>query len=261
MIQCKECGKLSKHSYAGMCQGCYRYFVRDGGTVHDIPAPGTMKTDEQGKPICHICGRSYKRLGSHIKESHHMTIEEYKEKFNLCRSARTTSPDYSKIMHDYAYENGMPERLLEAGEGTRIRKGETDKRKGKPVRTQEINERSARLAARNTKIRKEKGIPMKRIINGKLYNTDTAKEIGVWSNNYNYGDFAYCSETLYRKRTGEFFLYGHSGAMSKYAKSCGQNSWSGGEDITPLTEAEAKKWAEKHLDADEYIEIFGEPEE
>lgn len=102
---------------------------------------------------------------------------------------------------------------------------------------------------------------MKKIINGKKYNTETAKAVGYWSNNYSYRDFNYCEETLYQKRTGEFFLYGNGGAMSKYSQSCGQNSWCGGENIIPMTENAAKKWAEKHLTTDEYEEIFGEVEE
>ena len=38
---------------------------------------------------------------------------------------------------------------------------------------------------------------MKKIINGKRYDTDTAKELGSWSYSH-YGDFAYVCETLYR---------------------------------------------------------------
>ena len=100
---------------------------------------------------------------------------------------------------------------------------------------------------------------MKKIINGKKYDTETAKCLAEWGNNVS--GFSYCYEELYKKKTGEFFLYGNGGAMSKYSRSCGDNSWCGGEDITPLTEAEARKWTEKHADADEYEEIFGEVEE
>ena len=100
---------------------------------------------------------------------------------------------------------------------------------------------------------------MKKIINGKKYDTDTAKSMLSWSNDRT--DFSYCYEELYRKKTGEFFLYGHGGPMSKYTKSCGDNSWSGAEEIIPLTEAEARQWAEEHGDADEYEAIFGEVEE
>ena len=46
---------------------------------------------------------------------------------------------------------------------------------------------------------------MKKIISGKLYDTETAKEIAVWNNGRSYSDFSHCVETLYKKRTGEYF--------------------------------------------------------
>ena len=49
--------------------------------------------------------------------------------------------------------------------------------------------------------------------------------------------------------------------MSKYSVSVDCNIVSGGSEIIPLTEAEARTWAEEHLDGDEYEEIFGEVEE
>ena len=51
------------------------------------------------------------------------------------------------------------------------------------------------------------------------------------------------------------------GPMSKYAESTGQNQWTGGERIIPLSLEAAQEWAEKHLDGDEYEEIFGAVEE
>lgn len=102
---------------------------------------------------------------------------------------------------------------------------------------------------------------MKKIINGRKYNTETAKRLAGWDNNRSYSDFSYCSEELYKKKTGEFFLYGDGGAMTKYRRNCGQNCWGGGENIVPLTELQAKQWAEEHLDCDKYEEIFGEVEE
>ena len=100
---------------------------------------------------------------------------------------------------------------------------------------------------------------MKKIINGKLYDTDTAKSLGC-----DYGsprDFSYWCETLYKKRTGEFFLHGEGGPTSRYAVSQSQNTWGSGEKIIPLNYNAAQEWAEKHLDADEYQEIFGETSE
>lgn len=102
---------------------------------------------------------------------------------------------------------------------------------------------------------------MKKIVKGKAYDTKTAKEVGFYSNGGGWRDFSHIEETLYRKKNGEFFLYGEGGPMTKYAESTGQNSWSGGSRIIPLTFESARDWAEKKLDADEYEAIFGEVEE
>lgn len=99
---------------------------------------------------------------------------------------------------------------------------------------------------------------MKKIINGKVYDTETAKKVAFWSNNKSYSDFSYTEENLYRKKTGEFFLYGEGGPMTKYAESCGDNGWMYGDKIIPLTYESAQKWAEEHLDGNEYEAIFGE---
>lgn len=102
---------------------------------------------------------------------------------------------------------------------------------------------------------------MKKIINGKVYNTDTAKEMACWSNSGDWRDFSHYRETLYQKKTGEYFLHGEGGPMTKYAKSCGQNQWSGGCQIIPLAWESAREWAEEHLSSGEYERIFGEIQE
>lgn len=102
---------------------------------------------------------------------------------------------------------------------------------------------------------------MKKIINNKVYDTSTAECVGEWSNGDYPNDLQYCSEGLYRKRTGEFFLYGEGGPMSKYSIPSGNNHWRYGEKIIPLTYQAAQEWAEEHLDGEEYKEIFGAVEE
>lgn len=101
---------------------------------------------------------------------------------------------------------------------------------------------------------------MKKIINGKLYDTDKARYLGGDSYS-NSRDFHHWTEELYVKRTGEYFLYGEGGPMTKYAESTGQNTWSGGEKIMPVSMEAAREWAEEHLSADRYAEIFGMPDE
>lgn len=101
---------------------------------------------------------------------------------------------------------------------------------------------------------------MKKVIDGKRYDTDTAKKL-AYDSYSNPRDFNHWVEELYRKNTGEFFLYGCGGPMSRYAVSTGQNEWSGGEKIMPLSIEAAQKWAEEHLDGEEYEKIFGAVEE
>lgn len=98
---------------------------------------------------------------------------------------------------------------------------------------------------------------MKRIISNLVYDTETARRIGGYiAPGYSRRDFNYLEEALYIKKTGEYFLYGFGGALTKYKKSVGQNEWSGGEEITPLSYDEARAWAEAHLDADDYLKHF-----
>lgn len=99
---------------------------------------------------------------------------------------------------------------------------------------------------------------MKKIINGKVYDTETAHEVGSYSNAGGWGDFHHYEETMYRKRTGEYFLFGEGGAMTRYAKQIEMNSWSGGSRIMPMTFEEARQWCEDNLDAGEYEAEFGE---
>ena len=100
---------------------------------------------------------------------------------------------------------------------------------------------------------------MKKVINGKMYNTETAKKMADWYYGYP-GDFDYYEERLYKKKTGEFFLFGKGGARSKYSDNDGFETY-GSCEIIPYSEEEARKWAEKHCSGDEYEEIFGEVEE
>lgn len=101
---------------------------------------------------------------------------------------------------------------------------------------------------------------MRKIINGKAYDTSTATKLAVHDNGLLPNDFDYTEETLFRKKTGEFFLYGEGGARTKYGKESGPSSRIGGAEIIPMTMDEAKKWVENHAN-ERYEEIFGDAEE
>lgn len=102
---------------------------------------------------------------------------------------------------------------------------------------------------------------MRKIIKGKLYDTETATKVAEHENMSDVRNFHYFCETLYRKRTGEYFLHGEGGAMSPYGRSCGQNEWCGGESIRPLTYDQARDWTEGFADPDVYESEFGIPDE
>jgi len=101
---------------------------------------------------------------------------------------------------------------------------------------------------------------MKKVINGKLYDTEKATFIGRYTYSHE-GDFNFLCQELYVTKSGNFFIAGEGGAMSRYASSTGQNSVSGGEDIEVLTKEEALAWAEEHLPVDEFEEHFDDIEE
>lgn len=101
---------------------------------------------------------------------------------------------------------------------------------------------------------------MKKVIGGKVYDTTTARQLARIDTGST-SDLSFWCETLYQKRTGEYFLHGEGGPMSRYARSIDQNSWGWGEKITPLSAESARKWAEEHLSVDRYEAIFGLPSE
>lgn len=87
---------------------------------------------------------------------------------------------------------------------------------------------------------------MKVIINGRKYDTETARLLGkVMNENASIGCPVF--DELYRKKTGEFFRY----LWREFY----------GSEIVPLTEQEAREWMEDHSSVELYEEIFGEVEE
>lgn len=101
---------------------------------------------------------------------------------------------------------------------------------------------------------------MKKIIQGKLCDTETAKELGSYSFSYP-SQFDWYRETLYRTKSGTYFLHGEGNAASPYAYACPTGGFDPGEKIRVLEPDDAKAWAEDKLDADDYLKVFGDPEE
>lgn len=86
---------------------------------------------------------------------------------------------------------------------------------------------------------------MKKIINRRMYNTETAKEIAEFSSGYHCGDFRRYDEALYRTKKGSYFLAGSGGPMTKYSERCG-DAWGHGSDLEPISRTQAIEWLEEH---------------
>ena len=100
---------------------------------------------------------------------------------------------------------------------------------------------------------------MKRVINGRKYDTETATLLASWNNGYDINDPNYVEEILYRMTTGEYFVYGRGGANSCYSK-WHNGQWYGSNDIIPKSEPRARAWVEE-LANEDYKKIFGEESE
>lgn len=98
---------------------------------------------------------------------------------------------------------------------------------------------------------------MKKIIDNRLYDTCSARLIAHYEASYPVSDSHFYSETLYRKRTGEYFLCGKGNADSQYAERIDRNTWIAGVSIVPLPYNRALKWAEEHMDVEDFEGEFG----
>ena len=101
---------------------------------------------------------------------------------------------------------------------------------------------------------------MRKIIHNLVYDTNTARYVGEYAAEKD--GYAY-KEVLYRKRTGEYFLYGIGNYASQYGKrvenAAGKKrKWAAGEKIVPIPYSKALQWAGTHLAKHQYDEFFGE---
>lgn len=91
---------------------------------------------------------------------------------------------------------------------------------------------------------------MRKIINGLLYDTETAKKVGSVEirrhDEYNVERII----TLYKTSNNRYFFYSIPDG-DEFSKHC---------YIRASNEEEARAWAEMNLTVDEYIAIFGEAE-
>lgn len=99
---------------------------------------------------------------------------------------------------------------------------------------------------------------MKKRIDGRIYNTETATLIAEHNNGKARNDLAFQEEQLYRKKNGEFFIYGCGNANSWYAQPTKDGWYRSGEQIVPIDAESAERWGRKHMTTDKYSTVFGQ---
>lgn len=92
---------------------------------------------------------------------------------------------------------------------------------------------------------------MEEIINGRMYDTETAQKKGTWANTWNDNDYSQVIETLYQKKNGEYFLECIGGPNSTYGDYCRGQNW-GRTFLKPISSDDAIQWAKNKLSTDEY---------
>ncbi len=86
---------------------------------------------------------------------------------------------------------------------------------------------------------------MKAVIDGEVYDTETATKIAFFSKEFGADDFRHVEESLYKTKSGRFFLAGGGGPMTRYSHPVGDRQ-AGGSGIVILTLDEARHWCESH---------------
>ena len=80
---------------------------------------------------------------------------------------------------------------------------------------------------------------MRKVIQGLIYNTDTAAEVCRVPCSLARTDFGWHRTTLYRTPRGRFFVAGEGGPLSRWGEKVAGNNWVAGSGLQAIGQAEA----------------------
>ncbi len=123
---------------------------------------GEIRFDDDGLPICEICGKSFKRLLTHVRQKHFMSAREYKEQFGLDVSKGIMSEESREKSRYNVYSNFgkvVIQNLIEKGEETRYKDG--DKGRTKDMVSEQTKKMLTKHCQTNMSPEKRKELGMK----------------------------------------------------------------------------------------------------
>lgn len=87
---------------------------------------------------------------------------------------------------------------------------------------------------------------MKKVINGKIYDTDKATKICALNQGNGISDVYWAEFELYQTlKSKRFFIAGKGGPLSLFGKPSRDGGWDSGEGIIPISEEKALELCEK----------------
>lgn len=117
--------------------------------IHSRCKYAEISYDHEGKPICHICGKSFKKLMTHVWQKHNMSAYDYKKTFGLettkgimCQE----SVEIARLRNKQNYDKVVKENLLTKGEPKRFQIGWEGRTKDKvsPMTRKKLKENISR---------------------------------------------------------------------------------------------------------------------
>ena len=93
---------------------------------------------------------------------------------------------------------------------------------------------------------------MQRVINGKSYNTRTAKDVYCSENCDDYSNIKYYGQTLYRSPKGQYFI------VTEGWKPTGTGNTDFTSQMHLVTRKEALEWAESNCPGGVVVDEFGD---
>ena len=118
------------------CESCYKMCLSH--PINKTPSYGEMAYDNEGRVICHICGRAFHKLSIHLRTVHQLTAAEYREQFGLNKGTSLVS---ERLRGVYANSQGIKNLEKHRHKG-QFKSGHTSPRLGKEASAQTIKERT-----------------------------------------------------------------------------------------------------------------------
>lgn len=90
------------------------------------PRYGDIIYDENGMVVCHICGKSYNKLGAHTWNGHRLRAREYRKMFGLDVTKGICTQELKAVLQENVernYGKVVQENLIAKGAKTRYKEG------------------------------------------------------------------------------------------------------------------------------------------